>query len=63
MSTPFIRPQTTAELIAEREQIIKDIYPFTIEMLDQIRYTEAISEEQLKALETYEVLNSVIGDR
>lgn len=62
MSTPPFRLQSTEELIADREQILRDIYPFTIEMLDKIRYTDAIEPEQLEALELYETLTWLIKE-
>lgn len=59
MSTPLFARRTTAELIEERNQLVKSM-PLPVETLRRLRDFDAIAAEEAELLEKYESLTWLI---
>ncbi|MBE7365680.1 hypothetical protein INS43_10945 [Corynebacterium aurimucosum] len=62
MSAPIFTPRTTAELQQEREQLLQDLSPRTIDELRALRAIDEISIVDEEILNRFEALAYVIGD-
>lgn len=62
MSAPIFTPRTTAELQKEREQLLQDLSPRTIDELRALRAIDEISIADEEILTRFEALSYVIGD-
>lgn len=62
MSAPIFTPRTTAELQQEREQLLQDLSPRTIDELRALRAIDEISIADEEILNRFEALSYVIGD-
>ncbi|WP_293777664.1 hypothetical protein [uncultured Corynebacterium sp.] len=62
MSAPIFTPRTTAELQQEREQLLQDLSPRTIDELRALRAIDEISIADKEILNRFETLSYVIGD-
>lgn len=62
MSAPIFTPRTTAELQHEREQLLQDLSPRTIDELRALRAIDEISIADEEILNRFEALSYVIGD-
>lgn len=62
MTAPIFTPKTTAELRSEREHILQDLTPRTIDELRELRAIDQILTIDEAILNQYEALCFVIGD-
>ena len=62
MTAPILTPKTTAELRSEREHILQDLAPRTIDELRELRAIDQILTIDEAILNQYEALCFVIGD-
>ena len=62
MSAPIFTPRTTSELKKEREQLLQDLSPRTIDELRALRAIDEISIADEEILTRFEALAYVIGD-
>ena len=62
MSAPIFTPRTTAELQQEREQLLQDLSPRTIDELRALRAIDESSIADEDILNRFEALSFVIGD-
>ena len=62
MTAPIFTPKTTAELRAEREHVLQDLAPRTIDELRELRAIDQILTIDEAILNQYEALCFVIGD-
>ncbi|MDK8896890.1 MULTISPECIES: hypothetical protein [Corynebacterium] len=62
MSAPIFTPRTTAELQQEREQLLQDLSPRTIDELRALRAIDEISIVDEDILNRFEALSYVIGE-
>ena len=62
MTAPIFTPKTTAELRAEREYLLQELAPRTIDELHEQRAVDQILVIDEATLNRYEALCFVIGD-
>ena len=62
MTAPIFTPKTTADLRAEREHVLQDLAPRTIDELREQRAVDQILAIDENTLNRYEALCFVIGD-
>lgn len=62
VSAPIFTPRTTAELQQEREQLLQDLSPRTIDELRALRAIDEISIVDEDILNRFEALSYVIGE-
>lgn len=62
MSAPIFTPRTTADLQQEREQLLQDLSPRTIDELRALRAIDEISIVDEDILNRFEALSYVIGE-
>lgn len=62
MSAPIFTPRTTVELQQEREQLLQDLSPRTIDELRALRAIDEISIVDEDILNRFEALSYVIGE-
>ena len=62
MTAPIFTPKTTADLRAERELVLQDLAPRTIDELHEQRAVDQILVIDEATLNRYEALCFVIGD-
>ena len=62
MSAPLFQPQSTAELRAERESVVEQMRPYTVEVLRRLRAVDAINFREDALLNRYDTLTWVIND-
>ena len=62
VSAPIFTPRTTSELKKEREQLLQDLSPRTIDELRALRAIDEISIADEEILTRFEALAYVIGD-
>lgn len=62
MSAPIFTPRTTAELQQERDQLLQDLSPRTIDELRALRAIDEISIVDEDILNRFEALSYVIGE-
>ena len=60
MSAPLFKPQTNAELQVERDKVLEQMRPYTVEMLQRLRMADAISSKEEELLERFESLSWLI---
>lgn len=57
------QPQSTAELRTERESVVEQMHPYTVEILRRLRAVDAIDFREDELLDKYDTLTWVINDR
>ncbi|PMC72111.1 hypothetical protein [Corynebacterium aurimucosum] len=62
MTAPIFTPKTTAKLRAEREHLLQELAPRTIDKLRELRAIDQILTINEATLNRYEALCFVIGD-
>ncbi|MDK4251315.1 hypothetical protein [Corynebacterium propinquum] len=62
MSAPLSTPRSTEELRSDRDQVEKEMNPYTVEMLRRLREVDALEFKEEELLDRYEALSWLIED-
>ena len=62
MSAPLSTPRSTEELRSDRDQVEKEMNPYTVEMLRRLREVDALEFKEEELLDCYEALSWLIED-
>lgn len=62
MSAPLSTPRSTEELRSDCDQVEKEMYPYTVEMLRRLREVDALEFKEEELLDRYEALSWLIED-
>ncbi|MDC7067759.1 hypothetical protein [Corynebacterium pseudodiphtheriticum] len=62
MSAPLSTPRSTEELRSDRDQVEKEMYPYTVAMLRRFREVDALEFKKEELLDRYEALSWLIED-
>lgn len=62
MSAPLSTPRSTEELRSDRDQVEKEMNPYTVAMLRRLREADALEFEEEELLDRYEALSWLIED-
>lgn len=62
MSVPLSTPRSTEELRSDRDQVEKEMNPYTVEMLRRLREADALEFKEEELLDRYEALSWLIED-
>lgn len=62
MSVPLSTPRSTEELRSDRDQVEKEMNPYTVEMLRRLREVDALEFREEELLDRYEALSWLIED-
>ena len=62
MSVPLSTPRSTEELRSDRDQVEKEMNPYTVAMLRRLREADALEFEEEELLDRYEALSWLIED-
>ncbi|MEY8209986.1 hypothetical protein [Corynebacterium sp. MNWGS58] len=62
MPAPLSTPRSTEELRSDRDQVEKEMTPYTVEMLQRLREAGALEFKEEELLDRYEALSWLIED-
>lgn len=62
MSAPLSTPRSTEELRSDRDQVEKEMNPYTVAMLRRLREADALEFKEEELLDRYETLSWLIED-
>lgn len=62
MSVLLSTPRSTEELRSDRDQVEKEMNPYTVEMLRRLREADALEFKEEELLDRYEALSWLIED-
>lgn len=62
MSAPLSTPRSTEELRSDRNQVEKEMNPYTVAMLRRFREVDALEFKKEELLDRYEALSWLIED-
>lgn len=62
MSVPLSTPRSTEELCSDRDQVEKEMNPYTVAMLRRLREADALEFKEEELLDRYETLSWLIED-